>query len=195
VAGLSGPAAIAPAMVPTPSAPAPAVGAVRPESTTPVVDATAIEATALAPAPAPTSDRAPASFGDTLAARRPAAPARPRPTARSRPEVSPLKAELDGLRRAQELLHQGRPAWAIARLEELDRSGVSAALLEERAATRTIAECTLEHGSAAGNRARLDEFTTLHPGSAHLDQVRASCAGAPRYGAAEGNMAPAQTEN
>jgi hypothetical protein len=94
------------------------------------------------------------------------------------PAVSPLKAELDGLRRAQELLYQGRPAWAIARLDELDRAGVGSVLLEERAATRAIAECRL---GADGQR-QADEYARRFPRSAHLERVRASCAGAPPVG-------------
>jgi hypothetical protein len=100
--------------------------------------------------------------------------------ASSVPAVSPIKAELDGLRRAQEQLYQGRPAWAIARLDELDRAGVGSVLLEERAATRAIAECRLGVAGAPAS----DEYARRFPRSAHLEQVRASCSGAPHGGAA-----------
>jgi hypothetical protein len=194
VAGLA-----APAVAPSPFAPVPVTGTASPES--PPVDARVLDtrgvgAVSGTPDPAQTAKPAPVSPVDTPAAPRAAARGRPRVTARTEAGVSPLKAELDGLRRAQELLHQGQPAWAIARLAELDRANVSSALLEERAATRAIAECTLdESGSAAGNSRRVNEFARLHPGSAHLDQVRASCAGSTRYGAAGENAASRQTEN
>jgi len=56
---------------------------------------------------------------------------------------SSLEAELEGLRRAQELLHKGDAKWALARLDELDRSGASSVLLDERRSTRAMAECAL----------------------------------------------------
>jgi hypothetical protein len=56
---------------------------------------------------------------------------------------SSLEAELEGLRRAQELLHKGDAKWALARLDELDRSSTSSVLLDERRATRAMAECAL----------------------------------------------------
>ena len=133
----------------------------------------------------------------------PAAPPRPKGESTSRaragePAVSPIQAELDGLRRAQELLFQGRPAWALARLDELDRASVGSVLLEERAATRAIAECRL---GVAGSGAS-DEYARRFPRSAHLEQVRASCSGAPQGGvAAPGGgtparkVAPTQTES
>lgn len=108
------------------------------------------------------------------------------------PEVTtPLRAELDGLRRAQELLHQGHPAWALARLAELDRAHASSALLEERAATRAIAECRLGHGAAA----TAGEFARRFPSSAFLERVRSSCSAATHIGATKNDVAPAQTEN
>jgi hypothetical protein len=85
--------------------------------------------------------------------------------------ASALKAELDGLRRAQELLYRGDAAWALARLDELDRAQGSSLLLEERTATRVIAECVLGKGSSA----RVSEFARQFPNSAHLERVRASC--------------------
>jgi hypothetical protein len=101
----------------------------------------------------------------------------------------PAKAELDGLPRAQELLYQGRLAWAIARLDELDHAGVGSVLLEERAATRAIAECRL----GALGTGKADEYARRFPRSAHLERVRASCAGAPQEGAANpAGGAPAQ---
>src|SRR6185369_10941669 len=103
---------------------------------------------------------------------------------------NPLKAELDGLRRAQELLHQGEPAWALARLNELDRAQVGSVLLEERAATRAIAECLLGRDASAQAR----EFERRFPLSAHLDQVRSSCSRAHQSGTPQPAAQPAQTE-
>jgi hypothetical protein len=118
--------------------------------------------------------------------------------ASSAPAVSPIKAELDGLRRAQEQLYQGRPAWAIARLDELDRAGVGSVLLEERAATRAIAECRLGVAGAGAS----DDYARRFPRSAHLERVQASCSGAPQGGAAAPGggtsaqkVTPVQTES
>jgi hypothetical protein len=124
--------------------------------------------------------------------RKAAEPSTPARSAR-RAEVTgpnPLKAELDGLRRAQELLHQGQPAWAVARLNELDRAHVSSVLLEERTATRAIAECKLGHDPMSQAR----EFEQRFPRSAHLEQVRASCSEARQSGTPEASLPPSQTE-
>lgn len=103
---------------------------------------------------------------------------------------NPLKAELDGLRRAQELLHQGQPAWAVARLNELDRAQVGSVLLEERTATRAIAECKLGHEP----KSQSQQFEQRFPRSAHLEQVRASCSEARQRGTPEASLQPTQTE-
>jgi hypothetical protein len=102
----------------------------------------------------------------------------------------PLKAELDGLRRAQELLHQGEPAWALARLNELDRAQVGSVLLEERTATRAIAECLLGRDPEA----QASEFERRFPRSAHLEQVHSSCSREHQNGAPRPPVQPAQTE-
>jgi hypothetical protein len=145
------------------------------------------------PARSDPSSRTRGSSRSHLASPR-AGPSTPAPKASPRssaaPSVSPLKAELDGLRRAQELLHQGQPAWALARLDELDRAHVGSALSEERAATRAIAECRLDPSA----REPLASFARRYPGSAHLDRVRSSCSAPTRSGAAEQNLAPAPTE-
>jgi hypothetical protein len=120
----------------------------------------------------------------------PAPATRPRAHISAAPSVSPLKAELDGLRRAQELLHQGQAAFALARLDELDAAAVGSALLEERAATRAIAECRLDPSA----RQPLADFTRRFPGSAHLARVRSSCGAPTQSGAAPENLAPAPTE-
>jgi hypothetical protein len=148
--------------------------------------ATSHAATAQVRSPPPAPPRAPERARSSAAA------------ASSPPAVSPLKAELDGLRRSQELLYQGRPAWAIARLDELDRAGVGSVLLEERAATRAIAGCRL---GADGQR-QADEYARRFPRSAHLERVRLSCAGAPHagtplsgVGTPAAKVAPTQTES
>jgi hypothetical protein len=102
---------------------------------------------------------------------------------------SPLKAELDGLRRAQELVHQNEPAWALARLEELDRAQVGSVLLEERAATRAIAECML--GRPGAER----DFSRRFPGSPQTEQVQASCEKALSNATNSSHRAPRQTES
>lgn len=151
-----------------------------------------------APAPAPAREEPVAS--DTATDRNAVVEPRRRPVELSMAPRSvkgavangpnPLKAELDGLRRAQELLHQGQPAWAVARLNELDRAQVGSVLLEERTATRAIAECKLGHDPMAQAR----EFEQRFPRSAHLEQVRASCSAAHRSGTPEASLQPTQTE-
>lgn len=117
-------------------------------------------------------------------------PSRAKPPAVTSGGASRLKAELDGLRRAQELLHQGQPAWALARLTELDRAEVGSVLLEERLATRAIAECML--GKDAEEQTA--EFSRRFPRSAHLESVRSSCAKVVQTGSAAQNPASKQTE-
>lgn len=122
-----------------------------------------------------------------------AAPTTPRvepKAAASAGVTSQLKAELEGLRRAQELLHKGDAAWALARLDELDRAKVSSVLLEERMATRAIAECMLGKDGPAQAQA----FERQFPGSAQLGRVQASCAVVPQTGARPKNGSPTQTE-
>lgn len=97
--------------------------------------------------------------------------AKPTTTPGSKPSGIDLKTELEGLRRAQELLHEGDAAWALARLDELDRVSPSSVLLEERAATRAMAECALQPGASTALRT----FSETFPRSAHLERVRASC--------------------
>ncbi len=104
--------------------------------------------------------------------------------------LSPLKAELEGLRRAQELLHQGDAAWALARLDELDRAKASSLLLEERTATRAMAECVLGKNGPA----QITAFSRQFPNSAHLEQVRTSCAERTGRAAPSRRDEPAQTE-
>lgn len=116
---------------------------------------------------------------------------RAKPPSATTSVASRLKAELDGLRRAQELLHQGQPAWALARLTELDRAEVGSVLLEERTATRAIAECML--GKDA--QAQTQEFRRRFPKSAHLERVRSSCTNVAQSGSAAPNTALPQTES
>jgi hypothetical protein len=102
-----------------------------------------------------------------------------------------LKAELEGLRRAQELLHEGDAAWAVARLDELDRQSTSSALLEERLATRVMAECALGRGASAALEALARKF----PQSAHLERIRSSCQKAAPPGVPAGKSTGSQTES
>jgi hypothetical protein len=150
------------------------------------------------PATPPSHDATPGTESAHPAS--PRAPARAPSSAAAPPAplVSPLKAELDGLRRAQELLYQGRSAWAIARLDELDRAGVGSVLLEERAATRAIAECRL----GADGAGKADDYARRFPRSAHLERVRSSCTSGPQGGTPvrgggtrAGKVEPSQTES
>lgn len=101
---------------------------------------------ATAPAPNPLPQAPPIAKGAPgaeAAARTELPRARvPQPEKGTRRQSS-LEAELEGLRRAQELLHNGDAKWALARLDELDRSSASSVLLDERRTTRAMAECAL----------------------------------------------------
>jgi len=152
---------------------------------------------ALAPAPNPLLEASPAPVLAPNALEAAPIPvhrveaARPKdPSAASQPAstASQLKLELEGLRRAQELLHKGDAAWALARLDELDRAHASSLLLEERTATRLMAECRLGRDA----RTQVDEFAQRYPGSAHLGRVRESCAKVSAATKAENE--PRQTE-
>jgi len=161
------------------SAPAPSVTVVppAPELAAPVM----VESTRSAPL-AVTADEPPAPIPQRRATRS-AAEAKARATT-----GSDLKLELEGLRRAQELLHEGDATWAIARLDELERSGASSALIEERMATRAQAECVLGRSTALG------AFAEKFPHSAHLERARASCARAGAERVPKRENAAEQTE-
>jgi hypothetical protein len=175
----------------------PVAGVEVPATVTPLAVSSSVQSAPVleAPRPAPAPDESQASAHKALGDSR-RRPAEPSTAARSAKVAAlsgpnPLKAELDGLRRAQELLHQGQAAWAVARLNELDRAQVGSVLLEERTATRAMAECTLGHDP----KLRAREFEQRFPRSAHLERVRASCSGAHQSGTGEALLQPAQTEN
>jgi hypothetical protein len=134
-----------------------------------------------------------APHGETVASARTARPSRlARAHERSSaPSGGDLKAELEGLRRAQELLHEGDAAWAIARLDELEQNSPSSALLEERLATRALAECVLGRDGDAPARAFAEKF----PRSPHLERVRASCAKSSPARVPQGERTRSQTES
>jgi hypothetical protein len=83
---------------------------------------------------------------------------------------SGLEIELQGLRRAQRLLHRGDATAALVELDVLDRAGATGALFEERLATRALAECALGRGARTSA-----EFVRLFPVSVHLGRVTAAC--------------------
>lgn len=95
------------------------------------------------------------------------------PVAQSAVPLSPqdMQAEIVGLRRAQQLLHAGSSAGAVAALDELTRQVPAGSLMEERDATRVIALCTLGRVSDAS----VDSFLTRYPNSVHANRVRTAC--------------------
>ncbi|HEX3855121.1 MAG TPA: hypothetical protein VHW01_29360 [Polyangiaceae bacterium] len=82
-----------------------------------------------------------------------------------------MKLEIAGLRQAQQLLHGGNAAQAVSALDQLSSRVPTGALMEERAATRVIALCTLGRVSEAGVAA----FMARYPSSVHAARVRGAC--------------------
>jgi hypothetical protein len=82
-----------------------------------------------------------------------------------------LLLELEGLRRAEQLLHRGDASAAIGALERLEQAVPAGSLREERDATRTLALCRLGRDPA---RAFIS-FAERYPTSVHLDNIRSLC--------------------
>jgi hypothetical protein len=82
-----------------------------------------------------------------------------------------MQVEIAGLRQAQQLLHSGNAAQAVAALDQLSSRVPTGGLMEERAATRVIALCTLGRMSEAGVAA----FMARYPSSVHAARVRSAC--------------------
>jgi hypothetical protein len=89
----------------------------------------------------------------------------------ARVRADDLRIELDGLRRAQELLHRGERAEALSVLDTLSRASASRVLIEEREATRLIALCA--DGKVEARE--LDGFAQRFPKSVHYARVKAAC--------------------
>ncbi|HEY3664874.1 MAG TPA: hypothetical protein VGL19_02695 [Polyangiaceae bacterium] len=81
-----------------------------------------------------------------------------------------MQLEISGLSRAQQLLHAGNAAQALSALDQLTQQVPRGALMEERAATRALAQCALgRSGSTA------DAFIARYPKSVHAARVRSAC--------------------
>jgi hypothetical protein len=93
---------------------------------------------------------------------------------------STLEAELPLLREAQEALHTGDAARALARLNELAKRFPNGALAEEREAAHAIAACRLDGRRESGGRgeglAEAQAFARIHTASPLADRVREACA-------------------
>jgi hypothetical protein len=83
-----------------------------------------------------------------------------------------LQLEIAGLRRAQQLLHAGHAAQALAALDNVARQVPGGALTEERDATRAMALCALGHPESAAVAA----FLAHYPNSVHVSGVQRACA-------------------
>jgi hypothetical protein len=92
------------------------------------------------------------------------------------PSPPSLEEELRGVRAIERALREGSPSLALALLRELDRTAPDGRLVEERAATRAIAECTLGRVPFGVDLAA--DFGDRYPESAYLKRVRQSCANA-----------------
>jgi hypothetical protein len=83
-----------------------------------------------------------------------------------------MQVEIAGLRQAQQLLYAGNAAQAVNVLDQLSSRVPTGGLMEERAATRVIALCTLGRASESGVAA----FMARYPSSVHAARVRSACA-------------------
>jgi len=101
------------------------------------------------------------------------APAEPASSAQG-PAPSTVGEELRLLRAAQEGLHTGAPAAALARLDEHARRFPRGALVEERRASRILALCQL--GEITTGRAEADPFIAQLPMSPFVERIRRACA-------------------
>jgi hypothetical protein len=82
----------------------------------------------------------------------------------------------------QVALRDGRPARALALLDEQDRAFAAGALVEERAAARVFALCA--SGLVAAARSGAIAFVARYPRSVFRARVQSSCApGRERAGA------------
>ena len=81
-----------------------------------------------------------------------------------------MQLEISGLSRAQQLLHSGSPGQALSALDQLSEQVPRGALMEERDATRALAQCALARSNNAANA-----FIARYPKSVHAASVRAAC--------------------
>jgi hypothetical protein len=87
--------------------------------------------------------------------------------------TSQLQAETSDLTLAQRALRSGRPAAALALLDEQDTRYRGGALAQERAAARVFALCLA--GQTAQARGQAERFEQKWPRSSLVARVRASC--------------------
>ncbi len=82
-----------------------------------------------------------------------------------------MQLEIAGLSRAQQLLHSGSARQALSALDQLTAQVPRGALMEERDATRALAQCALfpQNSFAA-------TFIAHYPKSVHAARVRSACA-------------------
>jgi hypothetical protein len=81
-----------------------------------------------------------------------------------------MQVEIAGLSRAQQLLHAGNAARALSALSQLTQRVPRGALMEERDATRALAQCALARSSSTA-----DAFIAHYPNSIHAAGVRSAC--------------------
>jgi thioredoxin-like negative regulator of GroEL len=81
-----------------------------------------------------------------------------------------MRLEISGLSRAQRLLHAGSAAQALSALDQLAQQVPHGTLMEERDATRALAQCALGRSSSIANA-----FLARYPRSVHAARVRSAC--------------------
>lgn len=82
-----------------------------------------------------------------------------------------MQLEIAGLSRAQQLLHSGNASQALNALNQLGEQVPRGALMEERDATRALAQCAL-----SPSKSFAAAFIAHYPKSVHAARVRSACA-------------------
>lgn len=140
-----------------------------PTATPPLVD---VIASAPTPASASSSSASRALAGSAPHAR----PGHNTPALAPAPATSPadsLNQELRVLRSVERALRNRQPGLALALLRDLDRAIPQGKLMEERAATSTIARCASGDGPIGLNLG--DEFADRFPNSVYFERVEQAC--------------------
>jgi hypothetical protein len=99
---------------------------------------------------------------------------------------SDIDEELRILRRVERAQRAGNPSLALALLDELDRESPRGKLMEERAAARSVAQCSSTFGDSRA--ALLARFRARYPTSVYSPRVEGACAETERPSAGDSSI-------